>query len=121
MVVRLAGDAERLHPGDRLAPERREAVLLDPVRRARDRIVEVVREAHHPQACGMQLVARPRVAFERVYAIEREQPFQAVGPKIVAPQDQDHWSPSPASKLALLASMHAGRVIGSDRIGLDRD
>ena len=62
---------------DDLAPERREAVLLDARRRACHRIVEEVREPDHAHARGEQAIDARERAVERLRALDAEQPRDA--------------------------------------------
>ena len=63
----------RLHPLDHLAAGIGQAALLEPVRRAAERVVEEMARRHHPEAGVRDDVDVGRIAVERVSALDREQ------------------------------------------------
>ena len=94
-VGEVDDDPPALELRDELPPERRQAALLDAVRRSGDRVVEEVGEADHPEPGVVDRVEAGQIGAQRVGALDREQPGHEA--RIVGPAGEERLEVRPGA------------------------
>ena len=97
-VGEVDDDPPALELRDELPSERRQAALLEAVRRSGDRVVEEVGEADHPEPGVVDRVEAGQIGAQRVGALDREQPGHEA--RIVGPAGEERLEVRAGSRRA---------------------